>query len=381
MFKYSGSIEARCETKSSRTDLDILVQMIEYEENLEKINTEAEETDIELREVEGCEETKQFEGEYDGATICQEPSGNSSLLEPEASPPSEQLSMLSKEDVLLSVRDLDQPIEARCEMNSSRTDLDILVEMLELEEMNTEYDESAICREPAGNSSSPFGIMESEVVPPVEQLSTPSRTSDREEKRSCDIWTTIVPRKLEQSCDFYVQSWKGTEKLPGLQENEVVATGELVELFNRACGVQETDKVEEMSRAKAANDVQHSRCTGARPKIKIWQNSERIRSDENWVEGDLMVCELDIRSAIPGMQVEAFRRSQYASTYETRNEGWNKVYKGRGWETRNERWNKAKKFRGDSRIRNENGAEQQVWTKTNDIGWGGCNGPGYCEGH
>ena len=377
---------------SSRTDLDMLVEIIEFEENIEKMSTEVGET-MERREVEGREETKQFEGDYDGSALCQEPSWNPTLLEPEASPPIDQLSMIIKEDILLSGRDWDQPIEARCETNSLRTDLDILVEMIE-HEMKTEDGGSALCREPAENSSLPFEVMESDVVPPVEQLSTPSgtpagnlslpfdlmesdvvppveqlsmpsRTPDGEdEKRLCDIWTTIVPSKVEQSCDFHVQSWKGTEKLPGLQENEVVETGELGELFNRACGVQEPAKVEGMSHAKAANDIQHLKCTGARPKIKIWQNNDRIRSDENCVKaariGDLMACELDTRSVIPEMQVEAFRRLQYANTYETRNGGWNRVHK----------------CRGDNRIMNDNGAEQQVCPQQKDIGYGGCNGPG-----
>ena len=127
--------------------------------------------------------------------------------------------------------------------------------------------------------------------------------------------------------------------------------------------------MEKTSYAKAVNDFQNPKGTGARPKEKIWQNNGRIRSDENCVKwarvDDLMACELDTRSAIPEMQVEALRRLEYANTYETRNEGWNKLQKGRG----------------DSRSMNDNGAEQQVCPQPKDVGWGGCNGPGCYKGH
>ena len=86
--------------------------------------------------------------------------------------------------------------------------------------------------------------------------------------------------------------------------------------------------------------------------------------------GDLVVYELDVRLTVPRMQVEeAFRMWSYASTYESR-----------GWETRNEGWNKEQIGQGDGGTLNENGAEQQAWPQPNDIGWGGCNGPGYYEG-
>ena len=217
-----------------------------------------------------------------------------------------QISMDQEED-LLSLRDLDQPIEVSCEIHQRpRTDLDIVAEMIEQEE-RTEN---------------------------MEKLNTEIK---------------------EQSCRTSMQSQRASKEQDELQKNEVVMTGEsevktggLVELLNRACGVQEPAKVGEVSSAKETT-------------------------------GDLVVYELEVRLTVPRMQVvKAFRMWPYASTYESR-----------GWETRNEGWNKAKKGQGNGRRQrineeqtlNENGAEQQVWPQPNDIGWGGCNGPGYYEGH
>ena len=190
---------------------------------------------------------------------------------------------MRQDDALLSLRDLDQPIEVSCEIHQRpRTDLDIVAEMIEQEE-RTEN---------------------------IEKLNTEVK---------------------EQSCRTGMQSQRASKEQDELQKKEVVVTGEhevvktadLVELFNRACGVQEPAKVEEVSRAKAANGDQNARGTGARPKVK--------------------------------------------------NEGWNNAQRGQG--------NDRKQRINEEQTLNENGAEQQAWPQPNDIGWGGCNGPGYYEGH
>ena len=211
---------------------------------------------------------------------------------------------MDQEEDLLLLRDLDQPIEVSCEIHQRpRTDLDIVAEMIEQEE-RTEN---------------------------IEKLNTEVK---------------------EQSCRTSMQSQRASKEQDELQKNEVVMTGEsevktggLVELLNRACGVQEPAKVGEVSSAKATT-------------------------------GDLVVCELKVILAVPMQVVKAFRMWPYASTYESR-----------VWETRNEVWNNVQKGQGngrgqrshfgyEERIPNENGVEQQMWPQPNDIGWGGCNGPG-----
>ena len=133
---------------------------------------------------------------------------------------------------------------------------------------------------------------------------------------------------------------KRSEQCADLQKREIVETGELVELFNRACGVQEPEETNRMPDSKAVNSSQNPKDTGTRPKVKKQQKEKVIGDDEDWVEaagaGDLVVYELDVSLLVPQMSVEkALERWPYANVYE------------RGvWETRKKGQNKTRKEMG-----------------------------------
>ena len=290
------------------------------------------------------------------------------------SPSEHEGKIYMKKDGLLLLRDLDQPIEVQCKNNQgTRTD-HILAERIDYEgsienKINTEiehrevegceaseqqaseYDEFMVYQEPLGNSNLLFGMMASEVFPHIERLSAPTRAPDPnglqilvhpgEQSRPDGILEPI--QELEESHDGPIESQTSSEKCPDLQVSKEVETGELVELFDRACGIQEPAGANRRDDAEATNLSQSPRGLGARPKEKR-QKVEVIRSDEDWMEavgeGDLVVGELETRSAVPEMQVEKVCSVWLFATM-------------------------------------TKGAGQQRWPQPNRIDWGGCNGPGY----